>query len=295
MRQLAAALLLALAVVAFSQPPQPLVAVTMYEGGLARVDYFVPTSGNLSLAIPLLGSPDEQLGVIVVDEWGDALAYGVNTTLNTLFVTCLDCRLVKASYYTQTLTSKVGATWILNLTAPYRIRIALPPNATVSGMSRLPETVYSIADRLVMEFEAGPLTLRYVILYAAPPSGGQPPAEEQKPSEKVQQPTSEPRWLQLLKTPLLYAVVAAVAAFAAAAIVLALKMKRGPVELVELSDEDVAILNALRSVGGGVFQSELQKMLSMPPTTLWRRVKRLEQLGYVRVEKRAGRNYIKIA
>jgi uncharacterized membrane protein len=33
----------------------------------------------------------------------------------------------------------------------------------------------------------------------------------------------------------------------------------------------------------------------MPPTTLWRRVKRLERLGYVVVEKKAGRNYVRLA
>jgi len=307
-RPLTVTVVLAVVAVALALPYQPLVVVTLYQGGLARIDYFVPTGGNVSLAIPLISDPDEQLGVVVVDEWGEALAYGVNRTLNALFVTCLDCGLVKASYYTQTLTSKQGTVWTLNLTAPYRVRVVLPENATVVGMSRLPDTVYSSAERLVLEFGAGPLTLQYIILYTAPPQPAaqqpaapttetQPPEEKtapQQPPAQVQQPPAEPSWYQLLKPPFIYALAAAVA-LVAAAVVFALRRRGAAMELVELSEEDTAILNALRSLGGGAFQSELQKVLSMPPTTLWRRVKRLEQLGYVKVEKRAGRNYIKIA
>ncbi|MEM1929860.1 MAG: winged helix-turn-helix transcriptional regulator [Thermofilaceae archaeon] len=308
MRPLAVTVALAVVAAALAPPPQPLVVVTLYQGGLARIDYFVPTGGNVSIAVPLIGDPDEQLGVVVVDEWGEALAYGVNRTLNALFVACLDCMLVKASYYTQTLTSKQGAVWTLNLTAPYRVRVVLPENATVVGMSRLPDTVYSSAERLVLEFGAGPLTLQYIILYTAPPqpaapqpaaptTGTQPPEEKtapQQPPAQVQQPPAEPSWYRLLKPPFIYALAAAVALVAAAA-VFALRRRGSAMELVELSEEDTAILNALRSLGGGAFQSELQKVLSMPSTTLWRRVKRLEQLGYVKVEKRAGRNYIKLA
>ncbi|MEM4871831.1 MAG: hypothetical protein QW394_09020, partial [Thermofilaceae archaeon] len=136
MRPLAVTVALAVVAAALAPPPQPLVVVTLYQGGLARIDYFVPTGGNVSIAVPLIGDPDERLGIVVVNEWGEALAYGVNRTLSALFVACLDCGLVKASYYTQTLTSKQGAVWTLNLTAPYRVRVVLPENATVVGMSR---------------------------------------------------------------------------------------------------------------------------------------------------------------
>jgi uncharacterized membrane protein len=34
--------------------------------------------------------------------------------------------------------------------------------------------------------------------------------------------------------------------------------------------------------------------VNMPTTTLWRRVRRLQELGYVRVEKVGGRNYVRL-
>jgi hypothetical protein len=59
-------LLLAACALVAAAPPQPLLAVTVYEGGLARVDAFIPTNGSVSVAVPLLGRPDPSLGVLVV-------------------------------------------------------------------------------------------------------------------------------------------------------------------------------------------------------------------------------------
>jgi hypothetical protein len=165
-------LLLALAACALvaAAPPQPLLAITLYEGGLARVDAFIPTGGNLSVAVPLLGLPDPSLGILVVDEWGEPLAYAVNETLRTLFVANINSSLVHASYYTQDLTSKAGAVWSLNFTSPYRVRVALPENATATWLGRLPQRVYTVGARIVLEYEPGPVSLKYVVLYAPPPA-----------------------------------------------------------------------------------------------------------------------------
>ena len=308
------ALTLAASALAASSPPEPLLVVTVYEGGLTRVDCYVPTGGNVSISLPLLGLPDLSLGVIVVDEWGEPLAYAVNETLRTLFIANINSSLVRASYYTQDLTSKVGAAWSLNFTSPYRVRVVLPDNATVTDLGRLPQKVYNVGARIVLEFSPGLVSVKYVILYAAPPpppSNQTTPGAQQsstQPSEQqpeAQQPGSQPQqspsqqqpsaWSQLLQPPLVYALAAVVAVLAVAAVALAASRRRVEQALAELSEEDLAILEALRRAGGGAFQSELQKAVGMPSTTMWRRVKRLEKLGYVVVEKRAGRNYVKLA
>ena len=298
------ALALAACALAALALPQPLLVVTVYEGGLARVEYFVPTGGNLSLAIPLLGLPDPSLGVLAVDEWGEPLACAVNETLGLIFVANVNSSLVRVSYYTQDLTSKTGAVWSLNFTSPYRVRVVLPDNATVTDLGVLPQKVYTVGARLVLEFGPGPVRIRYVVLYAAPPletrergGGQQPPAQPQQPSARPQpQPQQPSGWSLLLQPPFVYALAAAVAALAATALALAVRRKRGAEHaFAELGEEDLRVLDALRRAGGGAFQSELQKAVGMPPTTLWRRVKRLEKLGYVVVEKKAGRNYIRFA
>jgi uncharacterized membrane protein len=61
-----------------------------------------------------------------------------------------------------------------------------------------------------------------------------------------------------------------------------------------LSEEDREIVDLLRRAGGGMFQSDISLYVKMPTTTLWRRVRRLQELGYVRVEKVGGRNYVRL-
>ncbi len=62
----------------------------------------------------------------------------------------------------------------------------------------------------------------------------------------------------------------------------------------EIDDTDKAILRKLVEHGGSEYQSVVQKELGLPKTTMWRRVKRLEQLGYLEVEKTPRGNLLRI-
>lgn len=59
-----------------------------------------------------------------------------------------------------------------------------------------------------------------------------------------------------------------------------------------LSDLDKAILNKLAEKGGSALQSELQKELGVPKTTLWRHIRKLERLGFVDVVKEGTFNRV---
>ena len=56
-------------------------------------------------------------------------------------------------------------------------------------------------------------------------------------------------------------------------------------EIEYLDKIDLAIINLLDKKGGSAFQSEIQKELLLPKTTLWRHIRRLERLGYIKIEK----------
>ncbi len=62
----------------------------------------------------------------------------------------------------------------------------------------------------------------------------------------------------------------------------------------ELEHLDRDILDVLKNKGGKALQSEIMAELDIPKTTLWRHVKRLEALGYVRIEKIGRVNIIKL-
>lgn len=52
-----------------------------------------------------------------------------------------------------------------------------------------------------------------------------------------------------------------------------------------LSNIDLEILRLIRGSGGLMMQGDLQALLRLPKTTLWRHVRRLEKLGYIEIIK----------
>ena len=92
----------------------------------------------------------------------------------------------------------------------------------------------------------------------------------------------------------LLAIAAPIAVAAAAiAVVVFLRFRRsGSPALHALGDVDKAIIEKLVEKGGSALQSELQKELGVPKTTLWRHIKKLEKLGFVRIEKEATFNRV---
>lgn len=96
---------------------------------------------------------------------------------------------------------------------------------------------------------------------------------------------SKPR----IEEPLLqFLIVAGLAIFAAvvmaAIFVFARKMHKGSLG-DGLSRLDIEILKLVRNSGGAVMQGDLQAVLKLPKTTLWRHVRKLEKLGYIEIVK----------
>ncbi|MEM1597460.1 MAG: helix-turn-helix domain-containing protein [Pyrobaculum sp.] len=81
-------------------------------------------------------------------------------------------------------------------------------------------------------------------------------------------------------------------AAAAAALLLAVVFyrKRGGGD-VGLSEVDARILEYLRR-RGGAYEAQISKELGIPRTTVYRAVRRLEEAGRVRVERRDGKNWV---
>ncbi|AKT33899.1 MarR family [Pyrobaculum sp. WP30] len=83
----------------------------------------------------------------------------------------------------------------------------------------------------------------------------------------------------------------AAAAAAGAALVAAYLGRRRPVELGEVGEVDAKILEYVRR-RGGAYEADVARELGIPRTTVFRAVRRLEERGLVRVEKREGRNWV---
>ncbi|MCD6341878.1 MAG: winged helix-turn-helix transcriptional regulator [Thaumarchaeota archaeon] len=87
--------------------------------------------------------------------------------------------------------------------------------------------------------------------------------------------------------PYLLALSLAIAALVIAFAAFILRRKGGRPTLVEagLSKIDLEILRLLRESGGSMMQGDLQAVLRLPKTTLWRHVRKLEKLGYIEIIK----------
>ncbi len=80
-------------------------------------------------------------------------------------------------------------------------------------------------------------------------------------------------------------------------VIIALLLRRkasmkSELESLELSPLDKDIINELSKSGGALLQSELQRRLRVPRTTLWRHIRKLERLGYVEGIKEGGYNKV---
>lgn len=58
-----------------------------------------------------------------------------------------------------------------------------------------------------------------------------------------------------------------------------------------MSEVDARILDYLRKKGGA-YETQISRELGIPRTTVFRAVRRLEETGRIRVEKRDGKNWI---
>jgi uncharacterized membrane protein len=182
-----------------------------------------------------------------------------------------------------------------------RVRLVAEPGVILLTP---PENVLDVEERegavaLVVE---GPGLVEYVVRrkVGETPTETTPSVEEIPVEEKATAPAKEeappPADTGLLAEQWILVLVVAAALAGAGWAALALRRRRGSdggEELV-LTETDEAILERLRAGGGEAMQSELQRELALPKTTLWRHVRKLERLGLVEVEKTPEGNRVKL-
>ena len=89
-------------------------------------------------------------------------------------------------------------------------------------------------------------------------------------------------------------------AFLAAGVILGslgfflLRRRGSGIESPELRPEDRQLLQYLAERGGKVLESELRQKFLLPRTSAWRQVRRLERMGYLRINKEGIQNEIEL-
>lgn len=236
---------------------QPVTTIVLYADGSASVEHKVAVNYPRLVRIKLLGDP---IYLLVLS--GDGRPLPFNKSGLDLTVEVIDE--VVVSYDVEGLARETEGIWSLDVKGLYGETIVVLPNGSVLVyFEPPPEYLEAYDSGLKLVFNSSYVVLEYFVY------------EE----EEEKRPLLNVLWL---------AAVAVTITFVAVYIWRRLWKKP------QLTEEEKAILSFLKSRGGWAYQAEIREFLGLPTTTVWRRVKRLEELGLVSVEKTPRGNKVKI-
>jgi len=249
------------------------VYVYIDSDGIAHVNMSCRLSPGLNEVVlptqPIISS-------LTVEANGRELPIVYNYTTNSVTV-------ISGSEGVCTISYIVNATIVenrlaFNLSGKYMYRLILSPSIILLTLPNNITGFGTIGDMYYIDFDEGKnIQLLYIV---------KPQVSETTTSSK---PLTTGAGLPLNTI----IAVFGVGAIGVATFFLLRAVRRWREEEVALSELDIAILRSIEKRGGAALQSELQKDLpSVPRTTLWRHVKKLERLGYVRVEKVGQQNRV---
>ena len=247
--------------------------VLVYRDGVVRVtQVFDVNETVVSMSALLLSSSVSN--VLVLDQSNTPLSYELKS--NNITVITLGASKITLDYLTSTLTKKEGDLWTLKVNTPYGARITLPEQSTIIYLNEIPTSILSQDNRTVLKVEKGFWEVSYLLPVVLPPTGSKPP-----PSQTVSHFPSQ-------------YLIGVVASAGVLGLVLLLRRRTSRSSARELREEEVQVLRFIAEKGGRVLESDLRKRFLLPKTSLWRLVRRLERLGYVRVSKVGIQNEIEL-
>ncbi len=297
----------------------------VYPEGYVLVSMYIKLPEEAySINVSLIGEPNPDYIIFVLDEHGDFLAYELRNNIMEIFT--VDSRAVNVTYITASLTSKEKDVWVLEANLPVDSEITLPEKSLIVELSEVPLLIDTRGEAPVLAMPKGHVRIGYIIPPSiTPPVFNQTQQEQPKTNQTEQLQVNQTETIQTgespagqenaptqespskpeagvsqtgggsqpeksFEIPTFYIIALPLVAIP---IVLFLLLRIRRKELSEeLRYEEIEILNALRALGGQAFQSEVARIVDQPSTTLWRNIRRLEEKGYVRVEKKFGRNFL---
>ncbi|MEM1525119.1 MAG: helix-turn-helix domain-containing protein [Nitrososphaerales archaeon] len=261
--------------------------IIIFRDGVAHVIQNLDVNETLaSISIPLLSPSVENL--IVLDGNNMPLNYVIekqNITINTL-----GASKVTLDYFTSTLTQKDGNIWTLKLITPYEVKITLPDQSNIIYLNNLPSSITTKDNKIILSVPSGFWEISYVFPLIIP----SPPIMPSSPTSPL---TTPPKTIEeakptqpFIKFPIEYvAIIIIILAFISG---LLLVKRRGKSMGLRLEDKEV--LQFIAERGGKVLEAELRQRFLLPKSSTWRLVRRLERMGYVRVNKVGIQNEVEL-
>lgn len=257
--------------------------ITVYRDGVVLVVQHLRVNNTLAqITLPLLSRSADS--IFVVDQVNAPLAFdiaGQNITIHTLGATR-----ATLEYQMADITSKEGAVWTLKMNLRADANVTMPDQATITFLNAIPELISLIGGKPVLLLEEGSWEISYtlpVVVQSAP--------QPQQPAQNSPQLPFIPQESLNLSTLWIPAlgIAAAVGAF------LFYRMRRPPIDTdVKLRPEEEELLKFLAESGRKALESDLRKKFLIPKTSMWRMSKRLERMGYVKINRYGSQNELEL-
>jgi uncharacterized membrane protein len=136
------------------------ISFEVYADGIVRIDYSVdvdPTRPRINVS--LIGSI--LLDVFIEDQDGLPLDY--IKIADGVSIETLGSALVYISYSTPDLTNKSGHTWVFSVSTPVTSNVLLPEESAIVNLNRVPLSMSSIDERLLLIMPSGYSEVSYTI------------------------------------------------------------------------------------------------------------------------------------
>ncbi len=314
MRKVAIALVLIL-LPSLTSSSAPVIEATLivFPDGWVDVTLSVSNASSRYYDLRIVGDPQN----LIVTSSGLILNY--SRTGNLLRVDTLGLPQFEVNYQTQSLTSKVGVIWNLTLSLPSSsTKVYLPADATIVGISSLPDEISFEGDWIKLSFGTGTLWISYKLEKISIPRGTvkgsevrttASVAESREKSSSNETMTSEetmtkapieknasesvsksPENTALFRGPEVYILLVLIIV-SVSALLLIKNREKGDVKYGEMEE---LIIRELRARGGEMTQSDLTKALGLPRATVWRRIRRMEREGILTLERRGNTTVVRL-
>lgn len=263
------------------------------DGSAAIVQALTVNASAVSITVPLLSSI--VTNVFATDQNGNPLSFQISG--NNITVYTVGATGVTIEYDTDALTSKQGTVWTLEFTTSYNLTVILPPKSTLSSVSGTPTSLSEQNGSPVVVVSLGKWTIRYGVPVEATASSTSSMSSGQSSSSETTTLTTSQHSSghSTNGASFQYIVIAiAVTAVVTVAIYLILRRRGNEIQSTELRADDLQVLNYISEKGGKVFEQEIRARFTLPKTSAWRQIKRLERLGYVKVYKIGSQNQIEL-
>lgn len=259
----------------------------VHPDGSATVIVSMETIDRLYVSLRLEGVELES--IVAFDDEGSPLPVDVNGSLITVYT--LNASRASLMFNIE-LAVQEGAVWEVSLETNIPIIIVLPEGSGISKISSGGELDLT-DNRLAVRFEAPGLhTVQYIYL---------PEVETASTTSSIESTPTTPQKTTTRQAPTMITISDILSALIVLAVgvgflTLYFKRKRRERREVEISSEilderDKEILEALDRYGK-LTLSELSRIAGLHKSTVWRRVRKLRELGYVDVKNVSGRTVV---